>query len=170
MNAFRAGATGALALILTLAAAGAAFAAPSTTDEMFAMKAAQAGMAEVADGKLAVRKTDNDQVRMVAQRMVDDHTRANMQLQRIAGMEGLAIPQHMDPQDYTMMTEMRAMGPRAFDRAYLRGQVTAHRQAIALFTNEANNGTDRRLVGFARNTLPILRHHLMMVRDALSSM
>ncbi len=44
-------------------------------DKMFVKKALQGGMAEVQLGQLTLQKSNNDQVKQFAQRMIDDHTK-----------------------------------------------------------------------------------------------
>jgi putative membrane protein len=51
----------------------------------------------------------------------------------------------------------------AFDSAYLKGQVVAHKRTIALFKKEAASGHDKSFVSFAKSTLPTLDMHLTMV-------
>ncbi|HJU16218.1 MAG TPA: DUF4142 domain-containing protein, partial [Stellaceae bacterium] len=53
-----------------------------------------------------------------------------------------------------------AAPPPAFDRDYIDQQIRAHRQAIALFTAEAQGGQNPVLRRLAQQALPILRSHL----------
>jgi len=57
---------------------GSAMAASS--DQVFVTKAAQAGAAEVALGRLAASKSTTEAIRSFGQRMVDDHSKAGDQL------------------------------------------------------------------------------------------
>ncbi len=140
-----------------------AVAAPSMADTTFAMKAAQGGMAEVADGKLALRKSTNANVHAIAQRMVTDHSLANAKLEAIALAEGIMLPATPAPADQAMMARQRSLAGAAFASSYLKGQATAHEMTIALFQKEIATGSDRRLVAFARNTLPTIQSHLAMI-------
>lgn len=156
--------------VLPLSTASPALAIISGTDRDFARTAAAAGMAEVADGRLALAHTHNAAVRAVARRMIRDHSAANARLARIAGAEGIALPPGPDAADRAMMARQRTLTGMAFDMRYLRDQSAAHVQAIALFRHEIAAGSDRRIVGFARATLPTLQMHLRMVRSALTRM
>ena len=60
-------------------------------------KAIPAGVAEVQFGKLALEKSEDDQVRAFAERMVQDHSAANQQLLRHAAAEKTP-PAEMDPE------------------------------------------------------------------------
>jgi putative membrane protein len=54
---------------------------------------------------------------------------------------------------------MQATGA-AFDEGYIAEQIKAHQDAIALFEQQANSGTDADLKAFAAAQLPALRDHL----------
>ncbi|UGB38163.1 DUF4142 domain-containing protein [Frateuria soli] len=53
-------------------------------DAMFMRKAAAANMAEIQAGRIALDRSTNAQVKQLAQRIVDDHTKAGDQLTSIA--------------------------------------------------------------------------------------
>ena len=65
---------------------------PSMTDKMFVRKAMQGGMAEVQLGQLTLQKSNNDQVKQFAQRMIDDHTKLNEQMKPVAQQLGVSVP------------------------------------------------------------------------------
>src|SRR3954468_5200172 len=54
------------------------------TDQEFVEKAAGAGLAAVAQGKLAEKKGGSDQVKQFGKQMVADHTKANEELKALA--------------------------------------------------------------------------------------
>jgi putative membrane protein len=157
-------AAGATALIFS-AGTLAAGAAPSSADARFVMQAARGGLAEVSMGQLALSKRTSPRVRMIAQRMVTDHSAANAKLAGIAQSEGMSVPSMPGRMDMMAMRRLQTLRGAAFDSAYLSGQVTAHQQTIALFQAEIANGTDRRIVRFARTTLPTVQQHLMMIQS-----
>jgi putative membrane protein len=61
-------------------------------DRQFVMEAAHGGMMEVSLGRMAVDKATNPDVKQFAQRMVDDHSKANAELQQLASQKGIALP------------------------------------------------------------------------------
>jgi putative membrane protein len=162
------GASGAAALILcgTLASASAAV---SSQDQSFATQAAQAGMAEVADAKLALSKNPPPQAKAVAQRMIADHTNANDKLMSIAQAQGIKLPSGPGPMDQVTMLKEKVLSGGTFASTYLHDQQGDHKKAIALFQKEAAEGKDPQLVAFAKATLPTLQSHLAMVDGALNS-
>ena len=61
-------------------------------DEDFAVKAARAGLAEVADARLAMKKAERQDVKDMAKQMMDDHAKANQKLMEIAAKENVSLP------------------------------------------------------------------------------
>jgi putative membrane protein len=148
----------------TLFAGTTAFAAPSTTDTDFVMRAAQAGMAEVAAGKMAESNGQAASVKSFGKRMVADHTKAGDELKQIAGKKGVMMP--TSPSDEQKKAGQRLQGLKGaeFDKAYAAQMVKDHEDAVTLFENESDSGMDPDLKAFAKKTLPTLQEHLTMAK------
>jgi putative membrane protein len=127
-------------------------------------------MAEVQLARLALTKTRNATVQAFARRMIADHTPNNAQLASIMRSEGLTVPTMVDPNSQRMMTRLQALTGRAFNRAYMTGQVRAHQQMQILMQSEINGGKDARLKAFARTTLPVVNMHLSMAKGDVSKL
>jgi len=138
----------------------------TSSDTMFAMKAAQAGIAEVKLGQLAVTKASNADVKAFAREMVEDHTRANEQLKSIAVQNGMTLPSTMDAKDQAVYDKLSNESVAQFDRAYMRSMVKDHQQDIKAFNKEARGGKSPQLKQFAQQTTPTLERHLQMARSA----
>ena len=162
------GLIGALGAILL--AAGTAVAAVPSQDQTFDVAAAQGGMAEVQAAQMALKKTHDPQVRAFAQRMVSDHTKANHKLIALMKSQGLTPPGAIDQMDQNMADQLSSLSGKAFDSAYLKGQVVAHKRTIALFKKEAMSGSDPQIVSFAKTTLPTLDMHLTMADKDVAAM
>ncbi|HVF50065.1 MAG TPA: DUF4142 domain-containing protein [Pyrinomonadaceae bacterium] len=140
----------------------------NSMDTKFMMMAAQGGMAEVAMGRLAAERASSDDVKRYAQRMVEDHTRANEELMQLAATKGVTLPTAPDAKHQAMLTKMGTMTGAAFDREYLKNAgVKDHEKMQKLFTDESNKGTDPEVKAFAAKTLPVVQMHLSMARDML---
>jgi putative membrane protein len=123
----------------------------------FRMMAASSDMLEIQSSRLALERSRNEAVRGFAQRMIRDHTRTTNELMRIAPIQGQPA---MDPRHAALLTQLQGAQGADFDRAYVQGQVMAHREAVALFESYARSGDNRQLVAFAREQRPHLRRHL----------
>src|ERR1019366_1566447 len=135
-------------------------------DDTFAKKAAEGGMAEGELGKLAADKATNEDVKAFGKRMVDDHTKAGDQLKGIAEKENIPLPTELNAKDKAQKDRLSKLSGDAFDRAYINHMVMDHKQDVADFQKEANNGQDDAIKNFAQQTLPTLQDHLKQAQDA----
>jgi len=134
-------------------------------DAMFVRKASAAGAAEVALGKLGQSQGQSDQVKQFGAQMVKDHTAANDELSSIASEKGLTVATDSSAKDAAAAKAIGAKQGAAFDAAFSKKMLTDHKQAVALFTKEADSGKDSDLKAFAAKTLPTLKHHLEMAQS-----
>lgn len=135
----------------------------STRDRHFVVKAVEAGDAEIAEAQLALDKSDNADVKSFAQMIVDDHTKIGGKLQTIVSESSL--PGDTASMDQQAVDKLKDLNGKRFDAAFLKTQVRAHRQAVALFRQEAKHGANPQLRQFATDTLPVLQHHQGMAKS-----
>jgi putative membrane protein len=140
-------------------------AAKTPSDRQFAREAAAGGLAEVKLGQLAVDKGNSDVVKTFGQKMVDDHSKANSELQAVAGKSNITLPTTPSAADQAAYDRLSKLSGAAFDRAYARNMVQDHIHDVAAFKQEANYGKDPAIKAFASATLPTLTDHLKMARD-----
>ena len=144
---------------------GAAVVASSGSEDIeFILDAAQGGLAEVELGKLAAERAQNDDVKKFAQRMVDDHTKANDQLKKIADSKSIKLPTEVDTRDKALMQRLEKLNGAAFDRTYINAMVNDHVKDVSEFKREANAGRDPQVKSFAESTLPTLQEHLQQAK------
>jgi putative membrane protein len=124
----------------------------------FIQKAAVGGMMEVASSKLALQKSKNAKIKSLAQMMVTDHTKSNLELAALAKSKGLGLPATFPVEEQRHMDVMQRLAGDAFDRNYIAMMVTDHNRTIDLFT-AASKYSDSDIKNFAGKTLPVLRGH-----------
>lgn len=134
-------------------------------DRHFIEDAARGGMEEVQLGKLAVERAANPDVRTFGQRMIDDHTRANDQLRRIAEGKGVGMPGYLDHKGREAYDHLAKLSGPEFDRAYVRLMVKDHKDDVEDFHKAAEHAIDPEVRHFASAILPTLRDHLKMAQD-----
>jgi putative membrane protein len=134
-------------------------AALGTMDAEFIQKAAIGGLFEVESSELAVLQATTPFVRDFAQMMVVDHGDSNRQLETIAREKGGQMPKELDAEHQQRLNTLRDQKGIDFDRQYRDMQVTAHKDAIALFERASTSCEDRDLKAFATKLLPALREH-----------
>jgi putative membrane protein len=137
---------------------------PAAAD--FVNRAAISNMFEIQSSQLAQQKAQNDRVRQFAQSMVQDHTAAGDKLKSATqGIQGVTVPTSLDQPRQQMMQTLQSTSGPGFDRDYVQMQVTAHRDAVNLFDQYAQNEDNQQLKQFAQQTLPALREHLHSVEQ-----
>jgi putative membrane protein len=157
---------GALLLMLVPLAAFAA----SNPDAAFYKDAAQGGLAEVAAGRLAQDKGNSQPVKDFGAMMVKDHSAANEKLQSLAASKSITLPTRSSVGQMAAKTKLDVLSGDTFDKSYVKGQVSAHRQTIALFRKEISSGQDADAKAFAAETLPTVRAHLKAISAIATDM
>lgn len=132
----------------------------NAADSTFVMKAAIGGMTEVQGGQTAQQSAQNDRVKNFGQMMVNDHSKANQQLQSLAAAKGLTLPADLPASKQKMLTTMKSMQGAAFDKHYMGMMVDDHQEDVADFEKQANSASDPDVRSFASQTLPVLKKHL----------
>ena len=130
----------------------------------FVNHAAQAGMAEVKLGNLALEKSTSEDVKKFAQMMVDDHTKANDELKSMAQSKSIDLPTDIGKhqKDYDKLSKLSGSD---FDREYVDGMVKGHKEVVSMFEKEATKGDDADTKAWAAKTLPTLQMHLKHAQD-----
>ena len=140
-------------------------------DAQFAAKAAQGNMAEVALGKLATEKSQNDDVKKFGQMMVDDHSKAEEDLEGVASKNNWTLPKEVSAQQKAEQQRLEKLSGAAFDRAYVQMMVKDHVKDVAEFKKEAaSTSANSDLKDFATRTYPTLDNHLTHVKALQDSM
>jgi putative membrane protein len=138
----------------------------ATTDQqnssaMFVRKATQDGMLEIEAGKLALSRSTDASIKTFAQRMVNEHSAANVELQKVAGTR-YEIPVKLDADHQAKLELLMGKTGGDFDQAYSTEMIKSHEQAVKLFTEATSDSViTPELQQFARKTLPTLQQHQM---------
>jgi putative membrane protein len=134
-------------------------------DRTFLNKAAVGGMAEVQLGQLAVKNAKSADVKTFGQRMIDDHSKVNSELTRLATTKGVTPPSELDSKNKATLDRLSKSTGDQFDKAYMTDMVTDHEEDVAEFQKEANSGGDPDEKAFAAKTLPTLQEHLQLAKS-----
>jgi len=129
------------------------------------MDVANDSMAEVELGKLASQKASNEQLKQFAQKMADDHGKANDELKKIASDKNITLPNEPDAKHKAKIDKLSKLTGEAFDRAYTQEMVAGHRKAVSAFRSESKGGKDPEVKEFASKTLPTIEDHLKQIED-----
>jgi putative membrane protein len=137
----------------------------SMGDKHFMKDAAEGGLAEVELGQLAEQKASDPAVRRFAEKMVNDHTKANEQLQQLAQSKNVELPTSIGLEDKATKMRLSHLSGADFDKAYMEDMVKDHKSDVSDFQKEASNAQDPDLKEFVAQTLPTLQEHLQKAQE-----
>jgi putative membrane protein len=155
------------ALMLTLPMAALA---ASNPDASFYKNAAEGGISEVDAGHLAQDKGNSQKVKDFGAMMVKDHSAANEKLQALASSKNVTLPTSASVGQMATKAKLDVLSGDTFDKSYVKGQISAHRDTIALFHKEISSGQDADAKAFATATLPTVRSHLKAITAIATDM
>jgi putative membrane protein len=147
------------ATVMLVSLTAVAFSALSDEDAFFE-RLAQAGMAEVAAGKIAENKGVSAEVREYGAMMVKHHAAANQKLEKLAITKGVTLPATAGEENLAAMKALQSMEGARFDPAYVAGQVKAHEKAVQLLKMEIAGSQDLDTKAFAEQLLPAVESQL----------
>lgn len=125
-------------------------------DKMFLRGAAESGIAVVKFSEIAQEKSSSEDVKSFARSMVDDHTKLNADMGRVADSLGIMLPKEMNKADKAEYGRLQALSGSDFDNAYLALMVREHHRAMREFrmeSNTVNDATLREAVDSGKHTI-----------------
>jgi len=149
-----------IVLATTSMAAGTENATGVTDANAFLVKATSGGIAEVELGRLAQQRGSSADVKAFGERMVNDHTKANRELDALAAKKGVAVPKNLDREHVALRDRLSKLSGGDFDRAYMKEMTADHEQDVAEFRRASEGSKDPDVRAFAAHTLPTLISHL----------
>jgi putative membrane protein len=145
---------GALASVL---AGGAALAGDDVSTARVLGRVHHANQTEVAMGKLAQTHGASIDVRKFGMLLVKDHTAADQQVMKLATAEKIDLAAN------TPALEMHHLGKEytgsAFDDAFAKEMLAAHKEDVAALTTARDSTTDPKLKQLLDKLLPVLQKH-----------
>ena len=138
----------------------------SNADRKWMMAAADGQMKEISLGNLVVRRASNAKVKQFAQHMVQDHTKALGELQKLAKSKGVALPTELGKKNRDTYDHMAKLSPSRLSHDYIENMVEDHYKDVKDFSHEARHGQDKDVRAWAKKTTPVLQMHLQMAREA----
>jgi putative membrane protein len=135
------------------------------TDLKFMNEAAQSGLMEVQAATIAQQKAQNDEVKKFAQQLLDDHNKANQELQALAKQKNVSLPTDMGPKHQQHISRLQNLSEAQFDRAWMKMQADHHKKDVREFQRHVNRSMDSHVKAFAEKNLPTLQQHLQTVQN-----
>ena len=136
------------------------------SDEHFIKHAASDNQLEIQASQLVAQQTQNQQVKQLAEKLIQDHQQAQQQLQQLAQSMNMQLPTELMPADQAKLQEMQKMRGDSADRGFVFSQVGDHTCDILKYQYEAEHAMSPELKQFAQQGVPVLESHLRMAREA----
>jgi putative membrane protein len=138
-------------------------------DKAFVKKALEGNIGEIEMGKLALQKSNDDQVKQFAQRMVDDHGKMQEQLKPAAEQMGVKVPDGPSKGQMKSMDKMKALSGDAFDQAYIKDMVKDHKTDDNDFKMEAQSTQNPQLKQMVMQSDQTIESHLQQIEQIAKS-
>jgi putative membrane protein len=132
----------------------------------FVKEASQGGIAEVKMGYMGVQNGTSSDVKNLGQKLIQDHTAANKELEQLASRKGVTLSNDLDAKHQKELDKLSKLTGAEFDKAYIHHAVMDHEKDIKKFQAAADKATDQDIRAFAQRTLPVLQQHLDMAKSA----
>ena len=132
------------------------------SDGQFVAMLSRMNEAQIEVARAVLGVTKNDAVRTFSQRMIDDHSTAEVALRSAARPGNFNVPVTERLMEMRMGRMLLAEGEPALDADYMSMQVMAQRHALAIMQWEMKNGTDAGLKAYASAQAPAIATHVSM--------
>lgn len=138
--------------------------ADETKADVFAAKAADSDMFEIAAAKLAATRSTNPSVKKFAMAMEKAHTATSTELKAAIAASGatITLPTMLSADAQGKIDDLTKADAKDFDKKYADSQVDAHQAALNLLQRYAQDGDTPAIKAFAAATAPKVQEHLNM--------
>ena len=142
----------------------------TSKDQQFLMTAAAAQKAEIALGQMAAERAESEKVKQLAQRMVEDHTKAGQEVRKLAEAAGVTLADEPSLVSQKTSETYSKLSGKEFDRAYVDHEVKDHQKTIAKFKKHMKKLKNAQIKQWAAGTLPVLKEHLVVAKSVSASL
>ena len=133
----------------------------SEKEARFVVETISANFADVKFARLAIDKSENDEVREIAGKVEADHNRLIRELKGFANMRGISIPLEEDAKARKKLNDLETTKVEAFDKKWCRELTTRHEKMIEQLEYMWEKSTDDELKQWINSALPDLRDDLV---------
>ncbi|HWF19032.1 MAG TPA: DUF4142 domain-containing protein, partial [Verrucomicrobiae bacterium] len=136
-----------------------------TPDEIrFLQRSAEYNQTDIQLGQTMVQKCDAPSLKTYGQRLADDHTLANQQLQSIIAQTGATVPTAPNPDQQQMLDRLNGLSGTDIDRAAIDDSMRSQERQINLDMQAANNSQNPEVKAYAQQNLTINQDELNQCR------
>ena len=138
----------------------------------YVSNAAEGDMYEIMAADIALERSQNAQVKELAQMIKTDHTAASNAMKALLPQAApdVTVPAELDERRQGLLDNLRSASAETFNQVYLDQQVAAHNEAITLHRGFSDNADAPQLAEHARTVLPKIEAHLRRAEEIKEAM
>jgi putative membrane protein len=144
----------------TNAATGGTSAKLSDSEKQLLQQVSDANKAEIEMGQLAQNNASSAKVKDFGQKLVDDHTQNQQQLQQIAQQKGVDLKSEEKPDEQASKNKFEGMKGAQFDKAFLAHERDDHAKLLQQLKQEQDQIQDPEVKSFISQTITAVQQHL----------
>ncbi len=135
-------------------------------DQAFVAKALEGGVTEVQLGQLAEQKSQSNDVKQFAQKMVSDHSQmGDKWFKPVAKQMGVSEPKGPSKKDKKLIEKLQGLSGQEFDTEYIQAMLKDHKADLKDFQNEAKMAQDPSVKQIATQGADVISKHLQMIEQ-----
>jgi len=132
----------------------------SDNEKQLLQQVADANKAEIEMGQLAQSNGSSDKVKQLGQKLVDDHTQNNQQLQQIAQQKGVQLQDEEKSPEQSTKAKFENMKGAQFDKAFLQHERDDHAKLLQQLQQQQDQVQDPDVKSFISQTITAVQQHL----------
>jgi len=136
-------------------------------DTEFLKAANQGSVDEIDLAKVALKTSDDPEVKNFAQMMIDDHTKLLDDMKPFDAEAGVSIPDHPSAGAEATRLKLDVLTGKTFDKAYIKDMVEDHHKVVEAFIKEDKSTGYPAFKDAVASGEKVVRHHLE-VADGLA--
>jgi putative membrane protein len=144
----------------TNAATGGTSAKLSDSEKQLLQQVSDANKAEIEMGQLAQNNASSAKVKDFGQKLVDDHTQNQQQLQQIAQQKGVDLKSEEKPDEQASKNKFQGMKGAQFDKAFLQHERDDHAKLLQQLKQQQDQIQDPEVKSFISQTITAVQQHL----------
>jgi len=135
----------------------------SFADQAFVVTVLQRDATEVQLGQLAQQKSQSDDVKQLAQKILETRTKLDLQFKALAKVLAVSEPKGPTKKDMQLLARLEGLSGTQFDEEYVRVLVKNHRQDVKDFQVVAQSAENPSLQQALQMNTPILLQDLTVI-------
>ncbi|MFN0275797.1 MAG: DUF4142 domain-containing protein [Chitinophagales bacterium] len=139
-------------------------------DADFLVDAIDISMLEVSVSEMALSRSENKEVKDIANMLIFDHQQSIKEMNTLAGKKGVLVPNQLSDEAMKKRSKLRDAKPEDFDKEYIELLDKEHKDAIDRFEKEMRETQDPEYSAWASASLITLRSHHDSIEKCLDKL